>query len=107
MLKNFNETGQFSRPFIGVRYRDIEAKEAIAKGWVEGAGVIEVVEGSPAESAGIKPGDIITKIDGEKLTKDNSLAKIISKKKVGQEIKLTVWRDEKEEIISVLLKEAN
>lgn len=107
MLDNFNQTGQFSRPFLGVRYRDIEKKEAIAKGWVEGAGVVEVVAGSPAEKAGIKAGDIITKIDGDKVSKDNNVAKIISKKKPGQAIKVTVWRGEEEEILSVVLKEAS
>lgn len=107
MMKNFNETGQFSRPFLGVRYRDIEAKEAVAKGWVEGAGVVEVVEGSPAKNAGIVAGDIITRIDGEKVTKNNTLAKIIAKKKAGQEVKLTVWREEKEETIGVVLRESS
>lgn len=107
MLDNFNKTGQFSRPFLGVRYRDIEAAEAVAKGWVEGAGIVEVVEGSPAEKAGIKMGDIITEIDGEKVTKDNSLAKIIAKKKAGQEIKITIWRSGEKKTLSVVLKEAS
>jgi len=107
MLENFNKTGQFSRPFLGIRYRDIDKKEAIAKGWVEGAGVIEVIVDSPAEKAGVKPGDIITKIDGEKIGIDNTLTKVISVKKVGQEIKLTVWREDKEETVSVVLKEAS
>jgi len=107
MLGNFNSTGQFSRPYLGIRYRDIEANEAVAKGWVEGAGVVEVISGSPAESAGLKVGDIITKIDGEKVTKDNSLSKTIAKKKVGEQINLSVWRDDKEETISVILKEAS
>ncbi len=105
-LKNFNETGQFSRPFLGVRYRDIESKEAVAKGWVEGAGVVTVVEGSPAEKAGVEQGDIITKIDGDKVNKDNSLAKIIAKKKAGQEVKLNIWRAGEEKTITVLLQEA-
>jgi len=106
MLKNFNETGQFSRPFLGVRYRDITNKEAIAKGWVEGAGVVEVVKGSPAEKAGIQVGDIITKIDGEKINDKNILATVLSKKKVGAEVLVTVWRDGEEETIGVILQEA-
>jgi len=106
-LKSFNENGQFSRPYLGVRYRDIEAKEAIAKGWVEGAGVVEVVEGSPAEKGGVKIGDIITKVDGEKITKDNSLSKVIAKKKAGQEVEVTVWREDEESTLSVTLKESS
>lgn len=106
-LDNFNKTGQFSRPYLGIRYRDIEAKEAIAKGWVEGAGVVEVVTGSPAEGAGIKVGDIVTKIDGDKITSKNPLSSVVSKKKVGQEIKVTVWREGEETTLTVILKEAS
>ncbi len=106
MLDNFNKTGQFSRPFLGVRYRDIETSEAVAKGWVEGAGVVEVVEGSSADKGGIKQGDIIVEVDGEKVTKEKSLAEIISKKKVGQEIKIKVWRSGKEIELKVVLQES-
>lgn len=106
-LENFNKTGQFSRPFLGVRYRMISNKEAIAKGWVEGAGVVEVVLNSPAEKAGIKVGDIITKVDQEKVTEANDLLKILSKKKVGEEIKVVIWRENKEETLTVVLREAS
>ena len=106
-LDNFNKTGQFSRPFLGVKYRDIETKEAIAKGWVEGAGVVEVVSGSPAEAAVVKVGDIVIKIDGEKITSKNTVSSVIGNKKVGQEIKLTVWREGEEKTLIVTLKEAS
>ncbi len=104
-LANFNRTGQFSRPFLGVRYRMIGSEEAVSKGWVEGAGVIEVVAGSPAEAEGLKAGDIIFKINGEKLTDKNNLATIISKKKAGDKLELSVWRDGGEKKITVILKE--
>lgn len=106
-LDNFNKTGQFSRPFLGIRYRMISNKEAITKGWIEGAGVVEVVTASPAENAGVKEGDIITKIDEEKITEKNDLAKVIAKKKVGQEIKITLWRDNEEKTVTVTLKESS
>jgi serine protease Do len=105
MLDNFNKTGQFSRPFLGVRYRMIDQKEAVAKGWIEGAGIVEVVAGSPAEKDGLKPGDIIVKINGEKLTEKTNLAKVIAQKKVGDKLELTVWRDGEEKKITVVLKE--
>lgn len=104
-LDNFNKTGQFSRPFLGVRYRLIDQKEAVAKGWMEGAGIVEVIAGSPAETAGIKVGDIVTKINNEKLSEKNSLAQLVANHKVGDQIKLTVWRDNKEMEITVTLKE--
>lgn len=106
-LANFNQSGQFSRPYLGVRYRMIDQKEAIAKGWVEGAGVIEVVANSPAEKDGLQTGDIIMKVDDEKLTDKLTLASVLAKKKVGDRLILTLWRDNQEKEIMVVLKEQN
>ena len=84
----------------------IGMQEAMAKGWIEGAGVVEVVKGSPAEKAGIEVGDIITKIDGQKiLEKEGGLATIISKKIIGDRLEITVWRNEKEQNLKVTLEE--
>lgn len=102
-LTNFNATGQFNRPFLGVRYQMIPRQTAILNDIPEGAYLAEVVEGSPADKAGLKAEDIITKIDGAKLTDDNDLAKVISKKKVGDTVTLSVWREEKESEIKVTL----
>lgn len=102
-LSNFNATGQFNRPFLGVQYRMVTRQMAILNEIPEGAYVMDVVEGSPAEKAGVEAEDIITKIDSEKITESNDLAKIISKKKVGESIMLTVWRNEKETEIKVTL----
>ncbi len=104
-LTNFNQTGQFSRPFLGVRYRMIDQAEAVAKGWVTGAGVVEVVSNSPAEKEGLKPGDIIVEVNGEKLSEKNTLAGLIAKKKVGDKLELTVWRGGEEKKVTVVLKE--
>ncbi|MCL5090822.1 MAG: trypsin-like peptidase domain-containing protein [Patescibacteria group bacterium] len=105
MLANFNQTGQFSRPYLGVRFRMINQQEAVAKGWVEGAGVVEVVANSPAEQNGLQAGDIITKVNGEKVTDKHPLAEFIAKKKVGDKMELTVWRNDKEIKVTVILKE--
>lgn len=102
-LSNFNATGQFNRPFLGVQYRMITRQMAILNEIPEGAYVMDVVEGSPAQKAGVEAEDIITKIDSEKITESNDLAKIISKKKVGEGITLTIWRNEKEVEIKVIL----
>lgn len=104
-LDNFNKTGQFSRPFLGIRYRMINNQEAVAKGWMEGAGVVEVIANSPAEQGGVVVGDIITKIDGEKITEKNDLATIIGKKKVGNKLELSVWREGEEKKTTVVLRE--
>ncbi len=102
-LANFNATGQFNRPFLGVRYQMIPRQTAILNDIPEGAYIAEVVQGSPAAKAGLEVEDIITKFDGAKLTDENDLARAISKKKVGDTVTLTVWRQEKETEINVTL----
>lgn len=105
-LLEFNKTGGFSRPYLGVSYRLVTKQLAIINEIPQGAFVVEVIEGSAASEAGVKEEDIITKIDGEKITDDNGgLAKIISNKKVGQQVKLTVWRNEKELELTATLGE--
>lgn len=93
-LRNFNETGQFNRPYLGVSYQIITREASVRIGLPQGAYVERVVEGSAASTAGIKRGDIITKFEGAKITESiNGLAGFIAKKKVGESVTITVWRD--------------
>ena len=60
----------------------------------QGAYVQQVVSGSPADKAGVQKGDIIVKIDGERLGEDQkALSSIISHKKIGQTVSITVFRE--------------
>lgn len=94
-IKNFNETGQFNRPYLGVAYRMISRELAIQNEIPEGAYIQTVVANSAAEKAGVRPGDIITKIDGVQLRANkNEIATIIAKKKVSDTITLTIYREE-------------
>lgn len=103
-LDNFNKTGQFNRPFLGVRYRVIARDTALLNDVPEGVYVLEAVPGAPAAKAGLQEGDIIIKIDDTRLTGDNAeLAKIIGQKKVGESITLAVWRDGEELSLTVVL----
>ncbi|MGB9911030.1 MAG: S1C family serine protease [Microgenomates group bacterium] len=105
-IKTFEETGRFERPFLGVRYRMISQDLALLNDVPQGAYVVEVVDNSPADKAGIKEGDIITKLDGQPVReKDGGLAKLINQKKVGERVKITIWRDEKEKELEVVLAE--
>lgn len=96
VLDNFNKTGGFVRPYLGVAYRMISQETAILNELPEGAYVQEVVEGSAAEKAGMQRGDIIIKFDGNKVVeKEGGLAGIIGKKKVGDTVTITIWRNNK------------
>lgn len=105
-MKNFNETGQFNRPYLGVAYRLISRDLAILNDLPEGAYIQRVAVDSAADKAGIERGDIITKLDNAKITKDNDIASIIAKKKVGDTIVVTIYRDGKTQDLKVTLQQA-
>lgn len=102
-LSNFNQTGQFNRPYLGVQYRMVTRELSVMNEIPEGAYLVEVISGSPADKAGLQQEDIITKFDDAKLTDKNDLAKAISKNKVGDTISLSIWRDGKEMTMKVTL----
>ena len=107
LVNNFNANGgKISRPMLGIRYRFLTKKQALLFELPEGVFVDEVVEGSAAQIGGLKEEDVITTIDGEKLKADDerSLAKIISKKRVGDTIKLDIFRDGNRQTLNIVLK---
>lgn len=105
-LNEFNKTGSFQRAFLGVRYKMITRDLALLSEVPEGAYIQEVVENSPAQKGGIKAEDIITKIDGKKVTdKDGGLAKIVAEKKIGDVVSVEIWRDEETKTLKVTIGE--
>ncbi|OGK13161.1 hypothetical protein A3A93_06255 [Candidatus Roizmanbacteria bacterium RIFCSPLOWO2_01_FULL_38_12] len=97
LIQSFkNQGSNFERPYIGVRYQMVDSRTAILNGVVEGAYVESVVENSPADLAGIQADDIITEIDGNKLSgeDEDSLAKTILQKKIGDRVQIKVWRND-------------
>lgn len=105
-LENFNKTGKFSRPYLGVKYHQISKRLAILNNVPEGAFVVEVVLGGPADTAGVKEDDIIIKFNGEGVTEEEGgLAKLIGKHKVGDRTELTIFRKEEEIKLVVTLGE--
>lgn len=107
LIDDFQSSGgKISRPFLGVRYTHISRDVALLNEVPEGEYVREVVVGSSADKAGIKVGDIITNFDGQKLTDVNSLSKIIQGKKVGDNIKVRIFRDGKTLDLTLTLGEA-
>ncbi len=101
-IDNFNQTGQFDRPFLGIRYQMISQDIALMNNIPQGAYIVEVVADGPADEAGVKVGDIITQFNGQKI--EDELNKLISQKKVGDEVQLKLWRDGQELEVNVVLQ---
>jgi serine protease Do len=89
--------GKVRRGLLGVNIQDLN--ESLAKSFgissTEGALVSQVVPDSPAEKAGIKAGDIITKFNGEPVTGASHLKNMVGREKPGTATTLTVVRDKK------------
>jgi serine protease Do len=100
MIDRVTQQGRFIRAFLGVRYIMLTPDIAKANNLsiTDGALVsrgqrstdLAVMPGSPADKAGIVENDIITEIDGQKLTTTNSLSKVIARHQPGDILKLTI-----------------
>ncbi len=103
-IENFNQTGKFERPFLGVQYQTISERAALANEVPQGAYLVEVVPNSSADQAGLEVGDIITKFAGQSLKEpENDLAKLINQKKINDEVAVEYWRDGEEKTTQLKL----
>jgi serine protease Do len=94
LLDEYNKSGgKIVRPQLGVRYRYISKDTALLNDVPEGEFVQEVVVDSAADKAGLFAGDIITTLDGVKMTDENALTNFVKDKKVGEKISVRVFRD--------------
>ncbi len=93
IVDEFLANGKISRPFLGIRYRFISKDVAILNEVPQGAFIQEVVEDGPAQKAGVKEGDIITKINKQAIDSENKVAEIVSKSRTGNRLDLVIWRD--------------
>ena len=94
IVKSIIEKGYISKPYIGVSVGDV-GEEALTYGLPEGAAVRSVVEDGPAAKAGIQENDIITSVNGAEITCGDDLVKAVSGVQVGDELELSIYRQNK------------
>ncbi len=68
-----------------------------------GAKLVSVTADSPAAKAGLKDGDVVTKVGDTKIANDDELVNSYATSKAGDKLKLTVVRDKKEQMIEITL----
>jgi serine protease Do len=105
ILASFIKDGRIVRPYMGVQYSFISADISKLQNLPQGAYISRVVPLSPADKAGLKRGDIVTKINDKVLTEDTSLSGIVSHSKVGDTLNLIVDRLGKVQTFQVTLAE--
>ena len=83
--------GYVSKVYLGVTVTDVTEEHQLY-GLPQGATVRGVEQGSPAQTAGLQPGDIITQVDDTPITDSRQLIRVIRNSKAGQKLNLTVYR---------------
>jgi serine protease Do len=96
-----------NRRRIGVSTTELTKQLADYFGIADGRGVLvtSVVEDGPAAKAGLKAGDVITAVDGEKVDSTGDISRIVNQKKEG-DVTLTVVRNKSQQTIRVTPKQA-
>jgi len=97
--------GKVTRGWLGVAVQDITPDLAEAFGVKEGVLVTRVIPGSPAEKAGLKAGDVIIAVNGEKVSNFRDLQFKIIKLKPGTEATVTVLRKGEKKTLKVKIGE--
>jgi Do/DeqQ family serine protease len=83
------------RPWLGIRIESLGDDPSIRelfKGLDKGVVVRTIEADAPAYKSELRPFDVITQVDGAAVTTDTQLQREILKKKIGQNVELTVWR---------------
>ena len=104
---DFVKYGEVKRGLIGITFRELNpsAAEELGIKDIDGLYVNGVTAKGAAEEAGIKQGDIITKLDGRTITSSADLQERIYRLRPGDKVKLTYKRDGKDRDVTVTLKE--
>ena len=112
-IADIKEFGKIQYVYLGIRYAIISAQLKEEKKLSVDYGVLlvkgpnaepAVMANGPAQKAGIKEGDIILELEGEKITQTNTLASIINSRRAGEKISLKILREGKTLDILVTLE---
>jgi putative serine protease PepD len=88
---------------VGVETIEDEVREQFGITADEGAFVYDVLAGSGAEAAGLRPGDVIVAVDGEGVTSNERLGELIAEHEAGDQIEVTIERDGEEQTVTAEL----
>ncbi len=111
-ITQVQKSGKIIYPFLGVRYILVNEKVKEANklavdygALISGNGQAAITPGSAADKAGLKEKDVILEINNEKITSDNSLAKVLLKYLPGDKVILKILRGTQEGNFEVVLGE--
>jgi Do/DeqQ family serine protease len=99
--------GEVRRGFVGAQLQDLDPDLAAAFGLKtrKGAVLVNILEGSPADKAGLLPGDVVTAVNDKAVGNASDLRNQVGLKRIGDTVKLKVFREGREKLISVTVAE--
>ena len=108
VVADLRQFGSVQRALLGIRMLDItsEVQQYYRLNTLEGVYIADVVSGGAAEKGGVEEGDVITAVDGLKVNSSSELQEKIARKNPGDEVTLTVLRDNKRIDLRVTLTSA-
>jgi len=101
IIKSIIEKGYIEKTYIGIGVTNLESQNQSTG--LSGALVVSVEEGGPADKAGLKENDVITKVNGTLITGTDDLIRMIAAGSEGDVVTLTVYRDGETSVIKVTL----
>ena len=109
VMEDFMNYGGVQRAYLGITFAEIDSEFAKERGLdeVKGVYVVDVLDNSAAESAGLKPGDVIVKIDNSVIDSKSSFLESIGTHRPGDKIEVEVMRDGKPKKLEVTLTNSN
>lgn len=107
ILDQLVSTGEVVRGWLGVSIQELTPKLATQFGVAEHKGVLvsDIIEGSPAEQAGLRRGDIIVRFDEKSIDDATQLKNVVAATEVGKRITVTLIRDEKTVVLEIRIGE--
>lgn len=107
IIQEIITNGQVSRGFVGIDFQDISSDDAQALGLpsADGVAIVQVVQGSPADDAGLRPNDVIIEIGGTKVTNSGDLVAALRVHQPGEEVTIRYYRDGSEKSAGLTLAE--
>jgi S1-C subfamily serine protease len=99
-------SGRVERGRIGIGYQIVTSRAAQSLGLpaqASGVLVTQVQAGSPAASAGLRQNDVITKVNDQAIDEEHPLATMLLRFRAGDKVRLTVFRDGREQVVEVTL----
>jgi serine protease Do len=105
IIAELKENGKVERGWLGVKIQQVGPQIAEAMGLDKPAGalVAEVTPGSPAASAGLRQGDIITGFNGRAIGEMRDLPRLVAETDAGQSATIEVWRNGKRQALPVTI----